>query len=85
MRETLATIARDEATHAALAWGVLAWVHSMAPAIVHDATAQTPAIARATEHDIALVRRGVPSEQITAAARASSIRTATLRLRELLS
>lgn len=39
VRETLATIARDEATHASLAWAVLAWVHSLAPAIVRDATA----------------------------------------------
>ncbi len=84
VRETLATIARDEATHAALAWGVLEWVHSIAPAIVRDATLETPSILAATAHDLALVRRGVPSEQITAAARASSVRVATARLRDLL-
>lgn len=84
VRETLATIARDEATHASLAWAVLAWVHSLAPAIVRDATAETPAIVTATEHDVALVRRGVPSAQITAAARASSVHAATLQLRDLL-
>jgi hypothetical protein len=84
VREMLATIARDEATHAQLAWAVLEWVHSIAPAIVRDATMHAPVIASATEHDLALVRRGVPSEAITAAARASSMRAATTRLRELL-
>ena len=83
-RETLATIARDEATHAALAWEVLGWLHAIAPAIVRDATRETPSIIAATEHDMALVRRGVPSARITAAARSSSIRAATSRLRELL-
>ncbi|MFN0247587.1 MAG: hypothetical protein ACKV2T_11930 [Kofleriaceae bacterium] len=84
VRETLATIARDEATHAQLAWGVLAWIQSIAPAVMRDATTETPAIARVTEHDVALVRRGVPSEQITAAARSSAIHAATTRLRDLL-
>jgi len=84
VRETLATIARDEATHAALAWGVLAWVHSIEPAIVRDATTNTPTVIAASEHEVALVRRGVPSAAITAAARATSTRAATLRLRDLL-
>lgn len=84
VRETLATIARDEATHAELAWAVLAWVHSIAPEIALDATKETPSVIAATAHDVALVRRGVPSERITAAARASSIHTATRRLRDLL-
>lgn len=83
VRETLATIAADEATHAALAWNVLAWIRSIAPAIVRDATRETPAIVAATEHDVALVRRGVPSERITAAARSSAIHAATTRLRDL--
>jgi hypothetical protein len=83
VRETLATIASDEATHAALAWEVLAWVQSIDAAIVRDATTETPAIARASEHDVALVRRGVPSEQITAVARSSAIHAARMRLRDL--
>lgn len=84
VREALAAIARDEATHAALAWRVLGWIHSLAPAIVADATRETPAIVAATEHDLALVRRGVPSARITAAARAAANRAAALRLRDLL-
>lgn len=94
VRATLATIARDEATHAALAWAVLAWVRSIDPQLVRDATqssmphmmptAGSPAIVATSEHDLALVRRGIASERITAAARASTTHAATARLRELL-
>ncbi|HVK75718.1 MAG TPA: hypothetical protein VM734_20450 [Kofleriaceae bacterium] len=71
-RAMLATIARDEAGHAALAWAVLRWVQAEAPAIAVAALAAIPpAPARAPApraFDPALARYGVPSPAITAAA-----------------
>jgi hypothetical protein len=85
-RSMLVSIARDEAEHAALSWAVLAWLFETAPAITKAAIAQIPATAGerdAPAIDAALVRRGVPSPQITAAARAHAATTARTHLRAL--
>lgn len=81
----LATIARDEAGHAELSWDVLAWVHGIAPDVVRRALAEVPPLPALAEtaSDPALVRRGVPSSQLTAAARAEAATAAALRLRAL--
>ena len=81
----LATIARDEARHAALAWSVLAWLQSTAPAITMAALADTrsPPIEAAVTRDSALACHGIPSEEMTAAARAHASSTAAVRLRAL--
>jgi hypothetical protein len=85
-RGMLATIAEDEARHAALSWSVLAWVHAVAPALARNAAAIVPraACAGAARADVALARRGVASPAITAAAKAHAADAATLRLRALL-
>jgi hypothetical protein len=81
----LAAIARDEAGHAELSWDVLAWIHAAAPDVVRSALAGVPPLPAltVTANDPALARRGVPSSQLTAAARADAAARATLRLRAL--
>ena len=84
----LATIARDEAGHAALAWAVLAWVHATDASIVRDAIERVPRVHFAPtdddDDDDALARRGVASPAITAAAHAQASSAATAQLRALL-
>lgn len=85
-RSMLAAIARDEAGHADLSWAVLAWLFEVAPGIARAAIAQVPDVHAADDAaaiDPALVRRGVPSTQITAAARAHAATTARSRLAAL--
>ena len=85
-RGMLATIADDEARHAALSWAVLAWIHGVSPALARDAVAVVPhaAVTEGARDDNALTRRGVASPRITAAAKAHATASATLRLRALL-
>lgn len=86
-RSMLAAIARDEAGHAELSWAVLAWLFEVAPALTRAAIARVPVhapiIDDAPAIDPAVVRRGVPSSQISAAARAYAATTARSRLATL--
>ncbi len=86
IRAILAAIAGDEAGHAALSWSVLEWTFAVAPATTAAALAGLPQVASATEGadlDPALVRRGVPSRAMTAAARGFAATTARARLAAL--
>jgi len=86
-RAMLATIARDEATHAALGWAVLSWVHGLAPALVRDATFDdSPGLAAIVDApmDTALARRGVASAAVTIAATADATAHALARRADLL-
>ncbi|MBA2542890.1 MAG: hypothetical protein H0V17_24805, partial [Deltaproteobacteria bacterium] len=81
----LATIARDEHRHAELSWAVLAWLFEVAPA-TRRAVAGAPVLQPNVIEppvDRAVVRRGVPASQITAAARSHAETEARVRLRTL--
>lgn len=80
----LATIARDEAGHAALSWDVLAWVAAVAPHVVASLDHTLPRVQAGGAGDAALVRRGVPSPAMTAAAWAFAAATARDRLATIL-
>jgi hypothetical protein len=85
-RAILATIARDEAGHAELSWAVLAWLQTVAPDVVRIALAAISPVdetAAPAHVDGALVRYGVPTRHMTAAARAHAERIAHARLAEL--
>ncbi len=84
-RSMLASIARDEAGHAELSWAVLAWLFEVAPSVASAALAQVPAPPATVieRDDPALARRGVPTSQIAAAARATAATTAQSRLSAL--
>lgn len=74
----LATIARDEAGHAALSWAVLRWVEAVAPDVAAAALASLPPPRTAAPRppfDPALARHGVPSPAIAAAAWAYAVDT----------
>jgi hypothetical protein len=81
----LAAIARDEHRHAELSWAVLAWLFEVAPAIASRAIdgAPTPGPVTQVAMDLALVKRGVPSPQMTAAARSHADTSSRLRLHSL--
>ncbi|MBA3453462.1 MAG: hypothetical protein H0T42_10255 [Deltaproteobacteria bacterium] len=81
-RSMLASIAQDEARHAELSWAVLAWLFEVAPASTRAAIAQLPSLSATVveRQDPALTRRGVPSSEITAAARAHAGNSARSRL-----
>lgn len=84
VRATLATIARDEAGHAALAWAVLAWLRAVAPdALAALDPIEPAAAAEVAPADPALTRRGVTSPAIAAAARAHAHAAAADRRRAL--
>lgn len=86
MRTMLASIARDEARHAELSWAVLAWLYEIAPATTKAALDRARPL-QAVPHeptDPALLRRGVPTAAIAAAARAFSIATAGDRFAALI-
>jgi hypothetical protein len=83
-RMMLTTIARDEAGHAELAWAVLAWVASIAPATVRAAAVVPAGWTGPDGHgDRALARHGVPGPALTAAAVAHATAVATRRVRAL--
>ena len=85
-RRMLAQIARDEASHAALSWEVLTWIAQVAPAVAVAAIESLPASAgegRGPWTDAALLRHGVPSAEIAAAARAAAGAAARRKLAEL--
>lgn len=83
-RTMLGAIARDEARHAELSWSVLAWLYTVAPDITRAAIAALPtATPSLAPVDFALARHGVPTEQMTAAARNYAARTAKARLADL--
>jgi len=84
-RSMLASIARDEAGHAELSWAVLAWLFEVAPGVARAAIAQVPGLPATSieRDDPALARRGVPSSQIAAAARATAATSARSRLSAL--
>lgn len=77
----LATIARDEAEHAELAWSVLAWVLEIAPEVA-AVLAEAPAspIVESGSTDRALTRFGVPTARVAAAARDYAETSARSRL-----
>lgn len=83
---TLATIARDEAGHAALAWAVLEWIAAIAPEVVTGLATLQPETADRDGNPprpAHLVARGVPSEAICAAASSDATRFAARRLCDL--
>jgi hypothetical protein len=84
-RTMLETIARDESGHAELSWAVLAWIYSIAPDVARASLAAVPPAEMAVlpHVDHALARHGVPTEYMTAAARAHAARVAHVRLAEL--
>ncbi len=85
-RAMLASIANDETRHAELSWRVLAWIFAVAPAVATEALAAVAPGAPIREepaHDRALARHGVPTSEITAAARAHAARFARARLAAL--
>ena len=81
-KPALAAIARDERGHAELSWAVLAWLHATAPDAVAAALASIPpaALANDAHVDAALSRFGVPTVEVTAAARAHAEVAARSRL-----
>jgi hypothetical protein len=80
----LAGIARDERSHAELAWRVLAWVSAIAPEIAEQAIASCGEQRIVAEQvDPALVRRGVPSAEARLAAWEVAQSSAKTRLRQL--
>jgi hypothetical protein len=83
-RSMLATIARDEDGHAALAHDVLAWVHLVAPEVARSAIAVQPEnIGARTVEDPALARRGVARSEVRRAAARHARHVAIERVRSV--